>query len=198
MLGATNRPHAIDPALRRPGRFDREIQLTVPDRTERLRLLQAQSAVLPLAADVDLEVRAVGERTCSVRARVCILCDFFSWGSRRLGGGIVVHGVRGRRLGGPLPRGCAPCPDHQWRRRRRFQRQDGRPAVGARPGDSVDAARDRPAPRPHRLLGRHWRLCRGQAGRAVKCIGRRVGSWRCRHAARSWRLRSLCAAARFG
>ena len=56
VIGATNRPHAIDPALRRPGRFDREIQLTVPDRSERLRLLQAQSAVLPLDADVDLEV----------------------------------------------------------------------------------------------------------------------------------------------
>ena len=40
VIGATNRVNAIDPALRRPGRFDREIEIGVPDRNGRLEVLQ--------------------------------------------------------------------------------------------------------------------------------------------------------------
>ena len=55
VIGATNRINAIDPALRRPGRFDREIELGVPDRDGRLDILQIHTRGMPLAKDVDLQ-----------------------------------------------------------------------------------------------------------------------------------------------
>ena len=55
VIGATNRINAIDPALRRPGRFDREIELGVPDRNGRLEILQIHSRGMPLDKDVNLE-----------------------------------------------------------------------------------------------------------------------------------------------
>jgi transitional endoplasmic reticulum ATPase len=54
VIGATNRPNALDPALRRPGRFDREIEIGVPDRDGRLEILQIHTRGMPLAKDVDL------------------------------------------------------------------------------------------------------------------------------------------------
>jgi transitional endoplasmic reticulum ATPase len=55
VIGATNRPNAIDPALRRPGRFDREIEIGVPSRKARLEILQIHTRGMPLAEDVKLE-----------------------------------------------------------------------------------------------------------------------------------------------
>ena len=55
VIGATNRPNAIDPALRRPGRFDREIEIGVPDREGRKEILQIHTRGMPLADDVDLD-----------------------------------------------------------------------------------------------------------------------------------------------
>lgn len=55
VIGATNRINAIDPALRRPGRFDREIELGVPDRNGRLDILQIHTRGMPLEKDVNLE-----------------------------------------------------------------------------------------------------------------------------------------------
>jgi transitional endoplasmic reticulum ATPase len=55
VIGATNRPNAIDPALRRPGRFDREIEIGVPDRKARFEILQIHTRGMPLADDVKLE-----------------------------------------------------------------------------------------------------------------------------------------------
>ena len=55
VIGATNRPGAIDPALRRPGRFDREIEIGVPDREGRKEILEIHTRRMPLAEDVDLE-----------------------------------------------------------------------------------------------------------------------------------------------
>ncbi|AGK61426.1 AAA family ATPase, CDC48 subfamily [Archaeoglobus sulfaticallidus PM70-1] len=55
VIAATNRPDAIDPALRRPGRFDREIEIGVPDRDGRLEILQIHTRSMPLADDVNLE-----------------------------------------------------------------------------------------------------------------------------------------------
>ena len=49
VIGATNRVNAIDPALRRPGRFDREIEIAVPDRVGRLEILQIHTRGMPLA-----------------------------------------------------------------------------------------------------------------------------------------------------
>jgi transitional endoplasmic reticulum ATPase len=54
VIGATNRPDALDPALRRPGRFDREIVIGVPDRNGRKEILQIHTRGMPLAEDVDL------------------------------------------------------------------------------------------------------------------------------------------------
>jgi transitional endoplasmic reticulum ATPase len=58
VIGATNRINAIDPALRRPGRFDREIEIGVPDREGRLEILQIHTRGMPLEKDVDLGVIA--------------------------------------------------------------------------------------------------------------------------------------------
>src|SRR5260370_36421359 len=55
VIGATNRINAIDPALRRPGRFDREIEIGVPDAEGRLEVLQIHTRGMPLAEDVDLK-----------------------------------------------------------------------------------------------------------------------------------------------
>ncbi|MEO9296144.1 MAG: CDC48 family AAA ATPase [Nitrososphaera sp.] len=54
VIGATNRPNAIDPALRRPGRFDREIEIGIPDEAGRLDILQIHTRGMPLTDDVDL------------------------------------------------------------------------------------------------------------------------------------------------
>jgi len=53
VIAATNRPNAIDPALRRPGRFDREIEIKVPDKRGRLEILQIHTHNMPLDPDVD-------------------------------------------------------------------------------------------------------------------------------------------------
>lgn len=54
VIGATNRPNAIDPALRRPGRFDREIEIGIPDEKGRHDILLIHSRGMPLTEDVDL------------------------------------------------------------------------------------------------------------------------------------------------
>lgn len=55
VIAATNRPDAIDPALRRPGRFDREIYIGVPDRKGRKEILQIHTRNMPLDEDVNLD-----------------------------------------------------------------------------------------------------------------------------------------------
>ncbi|TMI39334.1 CDC48 family AAA ATPase [Candidatus Bathyarchaeota archaeon] len=55
VIGATNRPNAIDPALRRPGRFDREIEIGVPDKIGRHEILQIHTRAMPLTSDVNLD-----------------------------------------------------------------------------------------------------------------------------------------------
>jgi len=54
VIGATNRVNALDPALRRPGRFDREVEIGVPDKHGRLEILQIHTRGMPLADDVEL------------------------------------------------------------------------------------------------------------------------------------------------
>ena len=55
VIGATNRPNAIDQALRRPGRFDREMEIGVPDRNSRKEILQIHTRNMPLAKDVKID-----------------------------------------------------------------------------------------------------------------------------------------------
>lgn len=55
VIGATNLPSALDPALRRPGRFDREVSLDVPDRNGRAQILDIHTRGMPLDDDIELE-----------------------------------------------------------------------------------------------------------------------------------------------
>ena len=81
VIAATNLPNAIDPALRRPGRFDREIIIPIPDRNGRLEILEIHSRGMPLGQDVDLAKLAgithgfVGadlEALCREAAMICV------------------------------------------------------------------------------------------------------------------------------
>ncbi|MBI5400404.1 CDC48 family AAA ATPase [Candidatus Saganbacteria bacterium] len=55
VIGATNIPNTLDPALRRPGRFDREISIPIPDKKGRLEILQIHTRGMPMAKDVSVE-----------------------------------------------------------------------------------------------------------------------------------------------
>ena len=55
VLGATNRPDSVDPALRRPGRFDREFEISVPNEDERLEILEIHTRGMPISDDIDLK-----------------------------------------------------------------------------------------------------------------------------------------------
>ena len=73
VIGATNRPEALDMALRRPGRFDREIELRVPDRDGRSEIFQIHTRGMPLAEDVSLD--DLSDRTYGyVGADIAALC----------------------------------------------------------------------------------------------------------------------------
>jgi len=81
VIAATNIPNAIDPALRRPGRFDREISIPIPDRNGRLEILDIHSRGMPLARDVDMPhlaeithgfVGADLEALCREAAMICL------------------------------------------------------------------------------------------------------------------------------
>lgn len=58
VIGATNRVNSIDPALRRPGRFDREVSISVPDKKGRLTILKIHTRTMPLSKDVNLDMLA--------------------------------------------------------------------------------------------------------------------------------------------
>ena len=73
VISATNRPNAIDPALRRPGRFDREIEIKVPDKKGRSDILNIHTRNMPLADDVDIK-RIAGVSHGYVGADLEYLC----------------------------------------------------------------------------------------------------------------------------
>lgn len=81
VIAATNIPNALDPALRRPGRFDREISIPIPDRRGRLEILEIYSRGMPLAQDVNMThladithgfVGADLEALCREAAMICL------------------------------------------------------------------------------------------------------------------------------
>uniref|UniRef100_A0A4W6DJM5 Transitional endoplasmic reticulum ATPase n=1 Tax=Lates calcarifer TaxID=8187 RepID=A0A4W6DJM5_LATCA len=74
VMAATNRPNSVDPALRRFGRFDREIDIGIPDSTGRLEILQIHTKNMKLADDVDLE-RIATETHGHVGADLAALCS---------------------------------------------------------------------------------------------------------------------------
>lgn len=73
VMGATNRPNSIDPALRRFGRFDREIDITIPDAIGRLEIMRIHTKNMKLEENVDLEAIA-GETHGYVGADLAQLC----------------------------------------------------------------------------------------------------------------------------
>ena len=73
VIGATNRPNSLDPALRRPGRFDREVEIGVPSKSGRLNVLKIHTRNMPLDKDVDL--KKIADMTHGfVGADVAALC----------------------------------------------------------------------------------------------------------------------------
>ncbi len=81
VIAATNLPNVLDPALRRPGRFDREIAIPIPDRNGRLQILEIHSRGMPLAQDVEMAhladithgfVGADLEALCREAAMICL------------------------------------------------------------------------------------------------------------------------------
>lgn len=81
VIAATNIPNALDPALRRPGRFDREIAIPIPDKNGRLEILEIHSRGMPLATDVNMPhlaeithgfVGADLEALCREAAMICL------------------------------------------------------------------------------------------------------------------------------
>ena len=81
VIAATNLPNVLDPALRRPGRFDREIAIPIPDRHGRQEILEIHSRGMPLAEQVDLNrlaeithgfVGADLEALCREAAMICL------------------------------------------------------------------------------------------------------------------------------
>jgi len=73
VIAATNLPNSVDPALRRPGRFDREIAINPPNKAGRLEILKIHTRFMPLAADVDLE-RVAARTHGFVGADLAALC----------------------------------------------------------------------------------------------------------------------------
>ncbi len=95
VIAATNLPNSIDPALRRPGRFDREIEINIPDRNERLHILEIHSRGMPLADDIELAhlanithgyVGADLEALCREAAMACLrkLLDRIDFAQQRV------------------------------------------------------------------------------------------------------------------
>ncbi|RPB29759.1 AAA ATPase [Terfezia boudieri ATCC MYA-4762] len=74
VMAATNRPNSIDPALRRFGRFDREVDISIPDPTGRLEILQIHTKNMKLANDVDLE-QIASETHGYVGSDIAALCS---------------------------------------------------------------------------------------------------------------------------
>jgi len=107
VIGATNRANVIEPALRRPGRFDRELDMGVPDEKGRLEILQIKTRDMRLGKDVDLDILARGthgyvgadiQQLCMEAALECIrgkmgLIDFdMDRVDKRILDSIVVEG----------------------------------------------------------------------------------------------------------
>ena len=73
VMAATNRPNSIDPALRQFGRFDREVEIGIPDVTGRMEILQIHTKNMKLAKNVDLE-RTAAENHGHVGSDLAALC----------------------------------------------------------------------------------------------------------------------------
>lgn len=103
VLAATNRPDHLDPALRRPGRFDREVQFCVPDRQGRLEILQILSRAMPL--DESVELGAIADLAVGlVGADLKAICQKAAYSALR-------RQVPDWRAAAQIPQG-SPIPTH--------------------------------------------------------------------------------------
>ena len=182
VLAATNRPDALDPALRRPGRFDREVVVPLPGRAERSAILAAHARGKTLGADADLDQVAAATpgfsgadlanlvneaAVTAVRAGRTSLtaADFASARDR------VLLGTRRSQPAGPRrarhrrrPRG-RPRPGRHVVPARRPGQPGHRPGRRAGPRADRDAPRRRPPAVRGRLPGRHPRRPPRRPGR---------------------------------
>ena len=135
VLAATNLPDGIDPALRRPGRFDREIRVDPPDREGRREILAVHTRGMPLGADVDLAALAADTHG-HVGADLAALCREAAMAALRRSGGLSFdQPARPRHAAGRGPRlpGCTAGGDTE------------RPAGSLRRGARMSAGRTSPA-----------------------------------------------------
>jgi transitional endoplasmic reticulum ATPase len=88
VLAATNLPDSLDPALRRPGRFDREIRVDPPDREGRAEIIAVHTRAMPLGEDVDLSTLAAATHGY-VGADLAALCREAAMAALRRGGGMA-------------------------------------------------------------------------------------------------------------
>jgi ATP-dependent 26S proteasome regulatory subunit len=79
VMAATNRPNSIDPALRRFGRFDREVDIGIPDPTGRLEILRIHTKNMKLGDDVDLEQVKPIFSCLILLLSSCTDCCRYSW-----------------------------------------------------------------------------------------------------------------------
>jgi len=139
VLGATNRPEILDPALLRSGRFDRRVAVQLPDRTGRLQILRVHTRTMPLADDVDLDALAattpgmVGADLANLANEAALLAARRGHDKGSDGG---LHRVpregRARRTSRGPPQPGRPRADRVPRIRPRASR-DAHPRCGPRP-----------------------------------------------------------------
>ena len=158
LIAATNRPDVLDPALLRPGRFDRQIQVDAPDLAGRHQILQVHSRGKPMAPGVDL-----------------------------LGGRPPYAGLHRRRPGERAQRGRAadrahqPEADHRRLPRRGDRPRDRRPAA-AHPPDEREGEADHGLPRGRPRPGRRGAAratTRCTRSRSCRAAGRSATRWCC-------------------
>ena len=181
IMAATNRPDILDPALLRPGRFDRQIVVPLPDLDERLPILQVHCRDKRMGPDVDLSIIARGTPGMSGADLANLVNEAALHAVRR--GQPVHRDARLRRRPGPDPHGPAPRQPRALRRREGAGRLPrGRPrrprlrASPRRPAAQGEHHPDRPRPRgypaasdggaPHLPARVHRGLARRADGRA--------------------------------
>ena len=177
MMAATNRPDILDAALLRPGRFDRQIVVPLPDLDERLPILQVHSKDKKIGPDVDLEIVARGTPGMS-GADLANLVNEAALHAVRRGGDVIemqdFEAARDRVLMGQRREAMVLSEDEEervavprgWSRRARLRAPERRPgAQGDDPADGHGARRHPAAPdrgAPHLLP----RVHQGQPVRA--------------------------------
>ncbi len=163
LIAATNRPDILDPALLRPGRFDRQIPVSNPDLAGRRAVLRVHSQGKPIAPDADLD--GLAKRTVGMSGAdlANVINEAALLTARENGTVITGAGARGGRR--PGRRRAAPQGPHHQRAREEDHRLPRRRAHAGGVGDArhrADLQGDDPGPRPHRRA--RGRGARGRQG----------------------------------